>query len=81
MRNPMTDLLLEPPLSLPSLLSTLLLEPDEADGDTANRDGRQFTNKDEDNFGRFIPMILIATTIVVKVRNPDFYYMTLLTTP
>ena len=33
------------------MLSTSLLEPDEADGDTANRDGCQFTNKDEDNFG------------------------------
>ena len=47
--------------------------------DTANRDGRQFTNKDEDNFGRFIPMIPIST-IVIKVCNLDFYYMTLLTT-
>jgi len=74
----MTDLLLEPALSLPSLLSTSLLEPDEADGDftpTANRDSRRFTNKDEeDNFGDDPPSMTLRE-ILLNADTSHFHLL------
>ena len=74
----MTDLLLEPAVSLPSLLSTSPLEPDEADGDftpIANRDSRQFTNKDEeDDFGDDPPSMTLRE-ILLNADTSHFHLL------
>jgi hypothetical protein len=68
----MTDILLEPALSLPSLLSTALLESDEADSGvdftpTAIRcDSREFgsANEDEDTFGDDPPSMTLREILL-----------------
>ena len=78
----MTDLLLEPALSLPSLSSTGLLESNEADIDvdftpTAIRcDSRQFgsADEDEDTFGDDPPSMTLRD-ILLNADTSHFHLL------